>query len=266
MLEFGGRQLVVEDPGQTPRRQLSYAGTHERRVRISVSQREPTAEGGKVLPTYFVVELDWRGEAPAEGPAIHEFAVKSVQGTGEGNGPKKPSPPQMKEVFEARDAAFLRVRGSVRVEDGHPLQILANRDGVRLTPDIPAVLDVFLLPLPGLPVGVGARWVTTDSKTKERREYVLTKLDETSVTIVFERTSPEDSSLRPPNIRGRFELRSMASTEPPKLLLSDPLPTRGRLEFELELQHFGKAGDRTVGMYQILELDTQPDRLGVTGD
>lgn len=241
-IDLGGRLLVVEDAGQTPRRRLSYAGAHDRRVRMRVSFRQPPGQGKPGLHTILVLVLDWQ----SRGPAIHDFAMRSVERPSDQT-KIAPTPPELAEALEQVDAAFLRVRGSIRVEEGRPLQISANRDEVRLVPDISTILDLFLVPLPDAEVGVGARWVTLDVTSKERREYVLTGLDETSATLDFERTSLEGSRLPLPGIRGKFELE-----------FSDPLPTRGELELELRAQHLGQAGDQTVETYQIFELDTPP--------
>ena len=252
-LDLGGRQFEVEDLGQAPRRQLSYAGAHARRVRISVSTRQPSAEREKVSPPFFVVELDWRGQAPLEGPATYEFAVKAA---GAANIPKLSKDPDVAELLEKIETPCLRVRGSVRIEDGQLFQISSTR-GPHLSPDIPILLDLFLVPLPKAEIGVGARWATTDAKANERREYVLTHLGETSATIDFERSSTEESPSRP-LVRGRFELRSTGGTEAPKLVFSDPLPTRGELEFIFEIQYADKAGDSSTQIHQIIELDTPP--------
>jgi hypothetical protein len=262
VIELGGRQLVVEDPGQAPRRQLIHAGAHQRRVQIGLSQRDPDEEGGKVFPTFFVLQLDWRGETPSEGPATHEFAIEGIDHPPDprrSDRPSKPMSPEWEATTKTLEDAFSRVRGSVLIERGQPQQITSTRSALRLSPDPPVILELFLVPLPEVELGVGARWVTTDAKSKERREYVLTKLDETGATIELERGAVDkllSSSL--PLVRGRFELRATTNSDSSKLVLADPLPTHGELEFEVVFEVPGEAGKETVKLYQIVTLDTAP--------
>ena len=261
VIELGGRQLVVEDPGQSPRRQLTYAGAHPRKVQIGLTQREPDEAPSEALPAFFTLQLDWRGQTPGEGPAIHEFAIEAVKyppDPRKTETPAKPRSAEMEAATKTIDDMFSRVRGSVHIEHGQPLRIASTRTVLQLSPDPPVILDLFLVPLPAVEVGVGARWVTTDAKSKERREYVLTKLDETSATIELERGAVDKLLSSLPRVRGRFELRSTTGSEGSTLVLADPLPTHGELEFEVVFEVPGEAGKETVTLYQILTLATAP--------
>lgn len=254
VLELDDRQLVVEAPGQASRRRLIHAGTHQRKVQIGLTQRE-AGEGGKVLPPFFVLQLDWRGQTPSEGPAIHEFAIEAVDHP-RPTDTSKPTPPEMEVALAPIDDAFSRVRGSVHIENGQPLRITSTASALQLRPDPPLLLELFLVPLPEVEVGVGARWVVTDGK--ERREYVLTKLDETGATIELERGAVESLLGDLPLARGRFELRTTEGPDGSTLELADPLPTRGELEVEVVFDVAREAGEPPVVLYQVFNLDTAP--------
>jgi hypothetical protein len=258
VLELDDRQLVVEAPGQASRRRLIHAGTHQRKVQIGLTQRE-AGEGGKVLPPFFVLQLDWRGQTPSEGPAIHEFAIEGIDYPPDprrSERPSKPMSPEWEATTKSIDDAFSRVRGSVHIENGQPLRITSTASALQLRPDPPLLLELFLVPLPEVEVGVGARWVVTDGK--ERREYVLTKLDETGATIELERGAVESLLADLPLVRGRFELRATESPNDSKLVLADPLPTHGELEFEIVFDVAKQAGEPPVVLYEVFKLDTVP--------
>ncbi len=160
-------QIAVVEPGTSPR-PLGY-----RPARVARRVRTSLGEGSNPQPR-LTTTLHWwsfaSSDAPDQGQDFGFAGIDCEPGAG---------------LAEPLDCA--QILGQARVQ-GSRLTRIAQTRGQPMTPAVPEILELFIVPLPSEPVGIGGTWTAThktEAMTSTRR-YRLAASQADQLTLEFE--------------------------------------------------------------------------------
>ena len=147
--------LVLEEPGAEPRETLHYSGPIPARE-ISLATHTSGFDEGISEDPFVDVRIRWEGS----GPGLSSWKVMRLEGeivSAQGN-----------RFSRGIAKAFENVAGRVESSASGMARVVQT-SGMQTTPNIPTQLDLFVVPLPEDPIGIGASWTATATYTLEAR-------------------------------------------------------------------------------------------------